>query len=706
MAHRIQNRSFLAARALLRRLDAVAYPVFAGLLVLLVARSFYGEMLQQTGGTWSAPLDDVFIHFDFARATARGYPFQWSEGNGYSSGNTSITYPLVLALGYWIGFRGLSLMVWAAIVACCSVFGCMLVIPRLARGLPRTARYLLPVGLLSVGALDWSLFSGMEVAWFLAVWAVGLGFALDFRSQPCHRHGSLGWRLGLAGAAMVATRPEGATAVAVLGFTAAWFAWQRARRLAPALATIVRAGSPGIGVIAAQAAVNRVLTGDAAAAGALVKLALYNPYMTAQEKWETYLFHLRYAVLRNIEHHFADIPALGWIPVGLAVIALVSPRTRQSAVILLTSATSFILMVAMNGQVRWQNERYTMPAVAWLLLAATLGLGALFFRPRTSLPRIAWLPRGAVAAGIAILFAVYQAPKFEDQVWFFGRASRNIRDQHITVGRLLRNQLHPTPRRVLVGDAGAVIYASDLPGLDIIGLGGFRGLPIARSSVHGLGATVEMLERIPPGDRPDVFAIYPTWWGKFPLWFGRHITSVWVDGNVICGGAEKAIYAADWQLLNTGARPASLQPGEVVADSLDVADIVDERRHHYAFPQPQAGFVDMRVLADPITPSHDVLDSGRRIPEGRTERFTLASNSETSTARLVVRTAPTSGGRVEVTMDGRPVGDLPLEPSNGWTEVSLPLPVGLPAGTPLHFTLTPRDVHGWVNYHVWLIASP
>lgn len=706
MLEQVLHRTAASGRRALRRLDAVAYPLLAGALVLVVARWFYASLLTETGGEWSAPLDDVFIHFDFARAAARGYPFQWSEGNGYSSGNTSLTYPFILAFGYWIGFRQMRLMLWAAIVACCSVFGFLLVLPRLARGLPRPARFLIPVTVLSVGALDWSLFSGMEVAWFLLLWAVGLSFALDHQHSPAHRRGALGWYLGIAGALVVATRPEGATAVAVLGFTAAWFVWQRTRRVGPTVATTARAGVPGVALLAAQAVVNYVLTGDAAAAGALVKLAYYNPYMTPQEKWDTYLFHLEYAIRRNIEHHFADVPAYGWIPVALAVVALLSPRTRRSAVILVSSSVSFILLVAMNGQVRWQNERYTMPAVAWLLVAAALGLGVLLFPRRSPLPRITWVPRIALGLAVATLFAVHQAPKMRDQIWFFGRASRNIRDQHVTAGRVLRHQLRPPPQRVLVGDAGALIYASDLPGLDIIGLGGYRGLPIARSSVHGLGATVELIERIPHDERPDVFALYPTWWGKFPLWFGRHVTSVWVEGNVICGGAEKAIYAADWRLLNTGVRPATLREGEVVADALDVADIVDERQHTYQFPKPQAGFVDMRVLADPVVPTRDVLDSGRRIPEGRTESFELRSPMSAPSMRLIVRTAPSKAGRVVVTMDGRPIGELPLEPSDGWAEVSLPLPAPLPPGQPVSFTLTPRDVYGWVNYHVWLIASP
>ncbi len=706
MFQHLNNQMIRLARLWLRRAGPLAYPVFAATLVLVVARWFYGEMHAQTGGEWSAPLDDVFIHFDFARATARGYPFQWSEGNGYSSGNTSVTYPFILALGYWVGFRGPLLMLWAAIVACSSVFIFLLVVPRLADGLPKAAHFFIPIALLSVGALNWSLFSGMEVAWFLALWALALNYALEHRRCPSHLRAWLGWRLGLAGALVVATRPEAATAVAVLGFTAAYFVWRFSHRITPTIRTTLRAGFPAVTLLFVQGVTNKLLTGDFAAAGALVKLAYYNPYMPAQDKWETYVFHLKYAVLRNIEYHFADAPIYGWIPIILAVIALLSRRTRASAVILLSSATLFMLLVATNGQVRWQNERYTMPAVAWLLVASSFGLGALLFRSPTYLPRLTWIPRGSIAIAAIALFAIHQAPKMKDQIWFFGRASRNIRDQHVTVGRLLRSELRPVPRRILVGDAGAILYASDLPGLDIIGLGGYRGLPIARSSVQGIGATVELMERIPPQDRPDVFALYPTWWGKFPLWFGRHITSVWVEGNVVCGGTEKAIYAADWRLLNTGARPASLKPGETIADELDIADILSERQHQYEFPKPQAGFVDLRILSDPVTPSLDVLDAGRRIPEGRAERFILSSPIRAPNMRLVVRAAPLQAGRVEVTCDAKPVGELVLEPVNGWVELSVELPIALQPHRPVEFTLTPRGVHEWINYHVWLIASP
>jgi hypothetical protein len=158
-----------------------------------------------------------------------------------------------------------------------------------------------------------------------------------------------------------------------------------------------------------------------------------------------------------------------------------------------------------------------MPAVAWLLLLAALGTAQIVVpqRGRRSSPRKTYAVRCARAALNAPRMLRHPPePKMRSD-WFFGRASRNIRDQHITAGRALR-EMTPRPKRVLVGDAGALLYASDLPGLDLIGLGGYHDLPFARAGINGLGATLELIERIAPQDRPDVFAIYPSWWGDLP----------------------------------------------------------------------------------------------------------------------------------------------------------------------------------------------
>ena len=707
----------------MRAVDRAIYLVFAAALTFAAARTFYGYMLRQTGGEWSAPLDDVFIHFDYARATARGYPFQWSIGNGYSSGNTSLLYPFVLAAGYLAGFREASLMIWAGIVACTSVFALLVAGQRLFATEAAWAKYLCPPAIFAIGALDWSLFSGMEVALFLGVWSGAFVTALERVNQvggwPDTSTSSdriadpsdtlapsvvQKWGLGFWGAALYVTRPEGATSIAALGLMVAEVVRRRRGRRA-ALVELAHTAIPPAAAIVVQAVTNRLLTGEFAASGSIVKLTLYNPYMTAHEKLDEYLFLLKYVVFRNTEYHFSDALPYGYIVPALAVVPVIYPRTRLVALALWGSIASWLVVVASNAQVRWQNERYTMPAVAWLLLLAALGAAQILAPPRDAgarspaVARAFHAARVAALVGLVALFAIHQEPKMRDQIWFFGRASRNIRDQHIMAGRAL-HEMSPRPKRVLVGDAGALLYASDLPGLDLIGLGGYHNLPFARAGINGLGATLELIERVAPHDRPDLFAIYPSWWGDLPSWFGRRLFEVPVRGNVICGGSEKVIYRADWHALDRSAQPRSLSSGEQVIDELDVADLVSEREHDYEFPHPSAGFVDAKVLGDVAAGQHEMFDAGRRIPRGRSETFKLRL-AEGKKIRLIARSAPEHDVTARVTVDGAPIGAFQFQRAEGWRESAIDVPE--PRGV-VRITVTP-ETGDWVDHHIWAVEK-
>lgn len=717
------------------KIDFWLYAAFSIACVSFAAHAFYGYMHVQTGGEWSAPLDDVFIHFDYARATARGYPFQWSAGNGFSSGNTSISYPFVLAIGYAAGFRGLRLMLWAAIVACASLLAVLLGSARLLDPYGRWAKYLLPPIFLSVGALDWTLFSGMENAFHLAAWTLLL--VGSFRVVRAAEDGApLGGRAltaGLAGALLFLTRPE--SVVCVAAFTVwASLSVRAARRAASERELAApEAGKPrfpwgvffamsvpGAVALVAQTIANRVFTGEWSAAGAIAKLALNQPYMTAGEKWNEYLKLWKYVVLRNTHHHFADFDAehpipWGWLVPLVGLLPFLSRRTRGLAALLWAQVIGWLALVALNLQAYWQNERYTMPAVAWLLMLGAMGLATLI----TGAWRKAGTPapperkklvlaslRVAGAAAIAGVFYYAQLPRMRDQIWFFGRASRNIRDQHIVAGRLLKEM---DAGRVLVGDAGALLYASDCPGIDLIGLGGYHDLPFARAGAHGLGASLELIERMEPDDRPDVMAIYPGWWGDLPVIFGKRFASVPVFGNVICGGSEKVIYIANWSALDRSGMPRTLRDGERVADEVDVADLVSERESAYVFPHPSGGFVDFRVLPDPEAGAADLFDAGRVIAQAQRETMRV---SVPQGARLLLRTAPEVKAKIDVLLDGQPAGQLVLtgkRPAHRhgvqgtpWVEASLDLPSA--SARTAELTLVAAE-GSYVDFHVWIVAG-
>lgn len=696
------------------------YLLFSAVLILSQARLFYGSMHAQTehvslwfapssfdevtqgarAPIWSAPLDDVFIHYDFARSTARGAPFNWVDGNGYSSGGTSLLYPFVLAAGYLLGFRGLALGIWAGIIACVGTFATLWAARRLFYRLPPWLSLLAPLFFLSTGVLNWTLFSGMEVAVFLAIW--GLCFVLwdefceHIEEQRAKRSHALG--LGLACTFLVAGRPEAALLVAGFGLSVAWL-FAKQRRFQSALLALVFIGVPGACVILGHSVANKILTGDSSAAGALAKLELHHPYLTAQQVWDAWLFHIQYQVRRISEYHFSYVPGLGYIVWLFALLSLFFQKTRRYGVLLWSSLILWILVTALNGQVRWQNERYVMPAAAWLLLAAALGIaGSLAWAAeRGRSHRSAWA--ALVPLGLAVFaFFVGQAPRFREQVWFFGRASRNILEQHVRTGDYLRRGFSPPPKRVLLSDAGAIPYASDLPAFDLIGLGGYRGLPIAPASRQGVGAAVELIEHLPASARPDIMALYPSWWGNFVLWFGKPLHQFPVRGNVICGGMSKVVYAPDWTPLEQTGQPFSLLPGDQVVDSIDLADLLSERAHGLTWDRPASGYVDMKMLPDPRQRDRDLWDAGRLLSAGMNLQFQSQELSAPPT-HLLLRVAPFRNARFSLQADEHSPQEVQLQAGDHWQEIRVELPA-LSHSAQFSLRVLEGDFH---LYHVFVI---
>ena len=362
------------------------------------------------------------------------------------------------------------------------------------------------------------------------------------------------------------------------------------------------------------------------------------------------------------------------------------------------SLLTWVSIVALNGQVRWQNERYTMPAVAWLLTSAALGLAAA--AAQIDRRRLSSLVPALCGLVLASVFVWRQAPRYREQLWFFGRVSRNIYDQHVRTGRKLRDEFRPQPTRVLVGDAGAIPYISDLPALDIIGLGGFRGLPFARATRQNVAAGIELIERLKPSERPDVLAIYPGWWGDFPLWFGRRLDAVPVRGNVICGGANKVLYQPRWESLDRSEQPFSLAPGERRVDGVDMADLVSEKEHGYALSNGSIGHVLMKLLPNPKLPREDLWDAGRIVPPGVRESFTLSGLDPERPVTLIVRAAPTEATTLALEADPNVEKKVELARRDGWLEQRIEL--GTPGVSKLSVRLSAARVER-VLFHVWAV---
>jgi hypothetical protein len=253
----------------------------------------------------------------------------------------------------------------------------------------------------------------------------------------------------------------------------------------------------------------------------------------------------------------------------------------------------------------------------------------------------------------------------------------------------------------LVGDAGAIQYFSDLPGVDAIGLGATRGLPFARAVRLGIGATVELIERMPPQQRPDLMALYPSWWKDLPLWFGHPIFELDIAGNVICGAPNKVVYSAEWRGLDSESPPFTVEPGWHIVDGLDVADLVSEGAHNYRLFERHSGYVVMKILPHPREPSRDVFDAGRILFRGNRARFHFSHFLAGQRARLVIRAAPAELMNCRVSLDHKELGKFTQLPQDAWQESSLEINGNLVKGAATFEIISDQ---GECNlFHIWAL---
>jgi hypothetical protein len=492
---------------------------------------------------------------------------------------------------------------------------------------------------------------------------------------------------------MVLTRPESVALAGALGLAVV----HGARSLAT-WPSIGRALGPATAALGLQAAVNFALTGEWSPAGAVRKLIWSVPYTDGA----TGVIE----VARNLVVllHQAFQRALGGHPATLAVVLLlvggIATAAHRRLVLALTVGwAGGLLLVCLNSTARYQNYRYCAPLIAMLLCGAALGMHGLARRRRLR----------PVALALVVTAIVAPVGQLGRQTEHFATASVNILEQHGEVAKRL-TELRPRPRRVLVNDAGAIPYLSELPPLDGLGLGGFRALPFARASVHGLPAVVELIERLPASDRPDVMAVYPGWWGGVVEPFGRRLAAVRIEHNVICAADEKVIYAADWATLE---QPGGPQVDGI--DQLDVADLVDEGNHAYRFPSPRGGWVIGATLLTDRAGGARRYDAGRIIPAGGHESFVIAPTVPPGPAVLVLRTDDDGTGATNPT--AAPPPDLvlavrrrdvtvakaqlviPRRAPDRWNEPTAAL-AEVAGGDELRIEAVTRP---WRSFHLWLV---
>lgn len=633
----------------------------------------------QAVGEPAVPLDDSYIHFNYARSFARLEPFSYAPGAPPSSGATSLGWVLALSLGWLVGFRELSIIwvAWALGWLCLGLLAWDTL--RVARRFARPAiAWTAPLMVLCFAPHSWFAASAMEViplAWLLMRSA---RLCLDYaEAEPALRRAAPAL---ITCTAAAITRPEGVLAAGWVCLTLSIYGG-RARRLAP-LALVGPFVSP---------AVNWLLTGQALSATAQAKLLSTGPYATSDTLWQAQLHNLKifFNTLLNGELWAQGVipPGHAWLPV-VAVLALpLAARRRPLAwVVILTFALGALLPTSY-----WtflvNRLRYLWPfAAAWLIALVGLcelvarGLAWLAARPLLARRLPGWVAtRGAALTGVAlgIWLAWSLARGYPDALRDLVVSARGVHAQQVSLARWAKATL-PPGATIGVNDAGAIAYLSDHPTFDLVGL---TTPGEARAWRAGPGPRFERYEH--EVELPPYLILYPSWLQVEPV-LGRELTRRSVYYATILGAPEMVAYETRRDLLRSGEAPPG--PGSLL-DRLDVADLTSEAAHGYELFFAHEGTSDVRV--------HGQRADGARTHR-RQERFQLELAPG---GRLWLRAGAEAPLALSVRVAGREVGRFALS-GVPWEEVHLTLPSDLPRGR-AEVELTSEPAAWFATLHYW-----
>jgi len=403
------------------------------------------------------PLDDPWIHLQFARNLRLYGAFSYYHGDMVTAGSTSPLYTLILAAGFILTSNEmlLSYVLGIAFFAAGGVFFHLL-LRRLLPGRPFLALAGLALYLLEPH-LAWASMSGMETTCFIA------GLMAAFYAFAVRAWRSLALALGV----LLWIRPEALIVLGLCGTGAVYVEWT----VAPAkegglsrLASCWRAVRIPALIFclcaAAYVTMNLVLSGSVFPNTFAAKIKYYGG---ASEDFPAQV----YAYFTGGQMTaIALLAALGAVA---AVYGLI--RKRQPGPLMLVGwIVLMFLAYWKNLPFLYQNGRYMMPAIPAFLALGVLGAAAagdflarkLFppsMRARELIP-----PLALVLVPIVQFIAASGSARQE-----YARDCKYIDDRQVKTARWLHDNL-PADAVIATHDIGAIAYYSGRRVVDMMGL--------------------------------------------------------------------------------------------------------------------------------------------------------------------------------------------------------------------------------------------
>lgn len=706
------------------------------------------------------PLDDVYIHFQYAKQMAVGQFYIYNPGLPPTSGATSFLYPYVLAAGYLLGFQGLNLGLWAMGVGALALAESMWLVYRLVQ-VTGGANWLAMGVALAFGVngtVSWHFMSGMETGLVMLL-TLGTLYGVIVKAETGHANA-----MPLLAATLLAlVRPEGGL-LAIMAVAVVWVLSSRSEKLRvqeDARAVIDenrRELSQQLNkfwmlipviAVGVQPLVNWVVTGSAVASGNAAK----SVFGTVPFYWDE--------VVRRIVENFARMwaefttgssPREGmYIAPLLLILAavgimrlLLEQKWRPVGLMLIGWLVGGTLMIATLDTAFWHFKRYQMPFIALLFPLGGIAVHSLWLRinggklmevdevgKRTArMPSLRQLwerkaIRGGVVAivsGWMLLVSGVTAVQF---LRYYGLNVGYIYQQPLQMALWLAANT-PTDAVVAVHDVGMMRYMGGRTMLDMVGLTTPGAADYWR---NGPGAVAEFLME----QRPDYVASYGEGHGlglgmiAETSIYGEPLASFSVEldnnANVALATDFQGIYKPEWLYAGAAYQPsdffvvvtyrAALQDVTIpYQDAVNVGELASEAAHQYKWANSYrlTGFAsEVREMeyTDCLVGFGGncfTLDGGRLI--NGIESFLVATRPNVD-ALLITRIHPASQGTFDVFVEDELIATriIPDLPGN-WIDVTTLIPARNITSDKMQVTVRAHVIDGFYEpfYH-WIYQS-
>lgn len=629
-------------------LNRVSEPVGRGISFMVIALTivvmYWLTSQDATQGVLLMPLDDVYIHFQYARQLALGEPYVYNPGGLPTSGATSLLYPFLLATGYLIGFQGLNLGLWAMLLGAIALIATMEALFRLCRVFDIPDEIALWVAWLFglTGTFHWHFMSGMETG---IVTALLLWVLLGVLQKNL--------RLMVFVATLLAMmRPEGGVWAGIACGAMFFHLWADTTKSRQKLLWL----AVPIFAVGVQPLINRLVTDSSVATGNQAKSIL----ATIPQDWGVILTRILDNVSRMWLEFFTGYgeqgwyvpPLLGLFAVVAVVLMLIRRGNRWVGLMVLGWLLAGTAAISTLDTAFWHFKRYQIPMMALFVPMVTyLAVSIWQVGPLKRFKSLSLAPY----AGVCVIFAIGLSAQF----LVYHRANVGyVYQQPYQMALWLRDNT-PEGSVVAVHDVGLMRYMGERETLDMVGL---TTPNAAQSWRNGPGSVAEFLIN----QQPNYIASYGVGHGyglRFlaeTSLYGEPLAEFPIDNwqshlNVALAANYQAIYAQPAHLAQSILIdvPTSFQSfGE--PQILDVANLDAESQFDYEWQSiDMVGFTTEYHAFDVVAHGIDcevqscpVEEAFRKINQA--EKFVLRGLNPNEGALLQTLVQPAVAGQLEI----------------------------------------------------------